>query len=119
LVYLPTGPVGGSPLPVEADRVIRLVAHAPAEEGADPRVVTLYAPAPTPSAAGLPPTGVSRLRALEAKKLHEVGKARRVTSFLVLALLLVALAVLVAAWLGYVSIPGVSLGIPLSLATPG
>jgi hypothetical protein len=113
VLYLPAGPLGASPLPVEADWVIRLAANAPAEEGADPRVVTLYAPPPTPSAsdaAGLPPAGVSRLRALEAKKLQEVGKARRVTGFLVLALLVLALAVLLAAWLGYVSIPGISPG---------
>jgi hypothetical protein len=53
---------------------------------------------------------VPRIRALEAKKLQEVGKARRVTGFLVLALLVLALAVLVAASLGYVSIPGITPG---------
>jgi len=113
VLYVPADPLGASPLQVEADRVVRLVANAPSEEGSDPRVVTLYATPPAPSASaatGLPLAGVSRLRALEAKKIQEVGKARRVTGFLVLALLVLALAVLAAASLGYVSIPGIPPG---------
>jgi hypothetical protein len=121
VLYLPADAVGGSPLPVEADRIVRLVASPPAEAAADPRVVTFYPVAPAAVAsggAGLPSSGVSRLRALEAKKLQEVGKTRRATSLVVLVLLVLALAVLVAAWLGYVSIPGVASGAPSPAGSP-
>jgi hypothetical protein len=114
LLYLPADSLGASPLPVEADRVVRLAAEAPSEGGpADSRVVTLYAAAPRADGGAVLPSEVApRLRALEAKKLQEVGRARRVTSLVVLVLLVLVLATLVAAWLGYVSIPGISPGTP-------
>jgi hypothetical protein len=109
VLYLPADLLGDSPLPAEADRIVRLVASPSAEAASDPRVVTFYPVAPAPVAAG--PTGdVSRLRALEAKKIEKVGKTRHITGIVVLILLVLALAVLVAASLGYVSIPGISPG---------
>jgi hypothetical protein len=121
VLYLPADSLGGSSLPVEADRVVRLAAEAPTDGAAvDARVVTLYPPAaPASPSAGLPSAGVPRIKALEAKKIREVGRARRITGFVVLVLLVLVLAVLVAAWLGYVSIPGISLGTVAPVVTAG
>jgi hypothetical protein len=121
VVYLPANSLGGSTLPVEADRIVRLAAEAPADgAAAEANVATLYPVAPPPSErAAIPSGGVPRIRALEAKKIQEVGRARRITGFVVLALLVLVLAVLVAAWLGYVSIPGVSPGAVAAVVAEG
>jgi hypothetical protein len=112
VLYLPEDPLGASPLPVEADRVVRVAASPPGDGDTDPRVVTLFPTVPPIDEAGLPSGGVRRLRALEAKKIEKVGKTRHVTGVVVLVLLVLVLALVVAASLGYVSLP-------LSLATQG
>jgi hypothetical protein len=132
VLYLPADSFGASPLLVEADRVVRLVAEPPAEAApADSKEVTFYpAPAPqTPGRSASQSEGLPRLKVLEAKKLQDIGRARRVTGVVVLVLLVLVLAVLVAIWLGYIAIPEISPGVssdvtpspavPLSLAMPG
>ena len=121
VLYLPADSLGASTLPVVADRIVRLAAEAPADgPGADAKAVTFYPPAPPASkGSALPSGGVPRLKALEAKKIAEVGRARRLTGFVVLAILVLILAVLVAAWLGYFSVPGMSSGTASAVVTPG